>query len=875
MKRSVGHVVWQIGLIVVLSLSHVQCGSDKDEDQKVKDKDLDDLGTINLSKYEPPKPHGPEIVRSTTKSTTTTQSTVPPVPVGVPVVTDSTPVGLVKEYPDLRVGRMLVVANDARHALYQYGKQIKVVDLTTGKIVGGLSCWKKTLLAISPDSRYALAGGVSLIDLKTGKSLGETKGVWSRAVFSRDSRTVQIYSGYATGKAADTARPDKDKNKEDGLTISQWDIQSEKLTLAAGRMPATDSVISSDGRLAAYVAKHRMHVVRTKDGEVLRHFRRPVYPGQPKSNTPVAFTPDGQRVVVTDNESLCVWDIESGLEVWRYDELFDKDGEILPNQGKYAFAPKRYNSDQPHPSIQAERAYTPAGWIKDIAVSPDGAFAVTAHKDNVMRVWRLPKSGDWPMRRAKGIVHERGTIKQAYLATFAPDGGELAFVKGRDVKTVPMRQLTAALTSVATTGARWYQQALDLGRPVNARCTMWEMRYFGDARTLALTGIGRYTWTACTDVRVTVPLGGRVRGMSVRADAIAVLGGTLVTAGGSEGLALWATGPRRPMPGKFKDAPTTVTDVEISPDGESIVTTTLDGAAIWSVRGRAKTASLTGHTGGVYVTAFSPDGTWLATGGEDKTVRIWSPQGKPLATLVGHNLTITALAISPDSGLLISAGGAPAHRGELKIWDVKTRKVLAEPRGQRLSVFNMSFSPDGRWLATGSWDATVKLWELTPPRGPAGPVPAGQAIPVVWRTPAPKDGVAGAILPRLTGQPVRLTLDSEPIVKPLAKPTPPNPPVVPKPPVAKPPVVPKPPVAKPPVAKPPVVPKPPPPPVPPAPNTKLAGELRTAKLYIKNGLTEKAKAMLRKIIKDHPATPQAEEAGNLLMTLPASEGGQP
>jgi NB-ARC domain/WD domain, G-beta repeat/APAF-1 helical domain len=65
---------------------------------------------------------------------------------------------------------------------------------------------------------------------------------------------------------------------------------------------------------------------------------------------------------------------------------------------------------------------------------------------------------------------------------------------------------------------------------------------------------------------------------------------------------------------------------------------------------------LTGHTDPVNAVAISPNGTWLATGSNDKTVRTWNADGTPRATLTSHDGGVNAVAISPDGTWLATAG---------------------------------------------------------------------------------------------------------------------------------------------------------------------------------------------------------------------------
>ena len=153
-----------------------------------------------------------------------------------------------------------------------------------------------------------------------------------------------------------------------------------------------------------------------------------------------------------------------------------------------------------------------------------------------------------------------------------------------------------------------------------------------------------------------------------------------------------------------------VNSLAFSPDGTILASGSYDGTVkLWDVKTKQGIATLEGHTNQVRSLAFSPDGTILASGSYDGTVKLWDVKTKQgIATLEGHTNQVRSLAFSPDGTILASG----SYDGTVKLWDVKTKQGIATLEGHTNQVRSLAFSPDGAILASGSYDGTVKLWDV-------------------------------------------------------------------------------------------------------------------------------------------------------------------
>jgi len=374
------------------------------------------------------------------------------------------------------------------------------------------------------------------------------------------------------------------------------------------------------------------------------------------------------------------------------------------------------------------------GDICSVAFSPDGSHIVSASHDKTVKVWDAANG-----RQVKTLT---GHQHYTYSARYSPDGKRIVSSSHDGTIKVWDSATGAELMSVNA-----YREAAS------------SARFTPDGRRIIAAGgwDGRIkTWDGVT--------GAEIKAFQHDTAGVWTLAlspdGARVVSGGQDGIVkVWDTTEGKELL-VLRGHREEIYSLAFSADGKRIASASEDNTIrIWDAKTGAEQVVLRGHEGAVLGVVFSPDNKHVVSCGVDNTVRIWDSTSEAENTTINTRYAVGDLAFSRDSRRLLTAGdntvtvwdaatgaevttlhvydvspyqgtprfGAISPDGErllcwtqswgrggkpiVNVWDMVRQTRLTTLRGHEKPVVRVSFSPDGRYIVTGSADKAIKLWD--------------------------------------------------------------------------------------------------------------------------------------------------------------------
>ncbi len=489
------------------------------------------------------------------------------------------------------------------------------------------------------------------------------------------------------------------------------DVKSNYLRLAGHDGPVRSVAFSPNGKLV--LSGSEDNTIRVWDvaaGEEVKALR-----GHGSSVRSCVFSPDGEWVLSGgDDDSVRLWNVQG------YQEVRVLHARVLAGHEDAVLA-ARYSRDG-REIVTASRDRTAELWnaasgeplerfqeghdflVSGVVFYPDGRHLATGAGDNSVRIWDLTAGTQTAVLTPTGRI---GTL------AVSPDSKWLATGSvGTDIQlwnAATGESLGALAGHAAEISALRFAPSGDLLASGDSR---------GHVRVWRLENNAQNAGQRWVFERELVGHNGSITGMRFTPDSK-----RLITASGDHTCAQWdiASGQEnRQLVLKHDEW---VSSLDMSPDGKLALTACDDGVArLWRLAD-AKVLAVVKSPGRPFNSVgFSPDGnTAVLASSEDKVVRLWnlSPAAEGVAAdaakadttelLLDFNKLggeVWAATFAPDGRHVLTIGG-----NEAEMWDLGTHRpvVRYSPHG---AVASAAISPDGKLVATGSWDHSAKIWNI-------------------------------------------------------------------------------------------------------------------------------------------------------------------
>lgn len=631
---------------------------------------------------------------------------------------------------------------------------LKLWDIAAGREVRTFKghAGRVLSLAISPNGRYAASacqdqagdrdGNCILWDLETGRkirSFATSTGSILSVAFTPDGR--HLVTGLTSQGSIWSEGPPT------GKSIRVWEISSGREVRALGEWNgATALAVTPDGRhVVANSWDGPGHSIKLWDISTGRQAR--VFEGHSRTINAVAVSADGRRLVsASDDHTVRVWDISTGreLRVFKKHDNYVKAAAISPD-GDFVVSGGWDSMVRIWQATTGRELFKPKEerhWITAAAVIPGGEYVLSGDSYGTIKKWDMPTGNE--VSAFKGHAIPVGTVSALPDGRHAVSAG---FVK----HTLSLWDMESGLKVRAFEGysgsGRFIAESPD-GRYLllqngDITLTVWDVATGRPVKTIyggeglfnaaAFHSGGRWVIGASKsqlklfDVHAApggVLVGAVAEGSA--AEKAGLLTGDIVTAIEGAPVVVWAdlTGVVQQNPGKKLR-------FSVSRAGRSFdVAVTPAAVKVDDWEGKKQTVGrvgisladmsvrvFTGHAGDVTCLAITPDGRYVVSGSEDKTLKIWEvATGREVRTLAGHAGEVKSVGVSPDGRYAVSAGSNSAEGEDpIRLWDLASGAQVRS-WGASLSRFTwinaVTFSSDGRYVISGGSDNAVRVWNV-------------------------------------------------------------------------------------------------------------------------------------------------------------------